>query len=203
MIKDTDTSDNFSDTNQSLLEVALEGIGWITNNLGALGDLLSLSDSCNLSIFENDFIDISVQHEGTSIDGTHSGESFWDTSQSVDWVDEWGITVSSMRIHIELDFFDSEMSWLLQEIIISVKGNSVSQEISGVWLKLELLNNLGEWLSSNINLFLFPGLWISEIDLLNILEEILASLLFKKSHQITLDSLSVISWDFFDLGTTR
>lgn len=146
MVENADASNNLSDAEKSLLQVALEGIGRVTDDLGALGDLFSLSDSSNLSVFENDFIDISIEHEGSSVDGTHSGESLWNSSQSVDWIDEWRITVSSVRVHVELDFLDSVNSWLLKEIVVGIESDGVSQEISSVWLKLELLDDLGEWL---------------------------------------------------------
>lgn len=43
---------------------------------------------------------------------------------------------------------------------------------------------------------------VIDVELLDELEEVLASLLFEETHQVTLDCLLIGGWDFLDLSST-
>jgi len=57
----------------------------------------------------------------------------------------------------------------------------MTQEINGVVFKLELLEYISHWLLLDIKVF--PGLRIVEVNILDIDIEITTSLLFKESHK--------------------
>jgi hypothetical protein len=56
----------------------------------------------------------------------------------------------------------------------------VTQEINSVVLKLVLLENISHGLLLDVNVL--PGLWVIEVNILDIYIEIAASLLFEESH---------------------
>lgn len=88
VVDDTDASDYFLKEFDSLFESALESISGIAYDGGAMGSSIRAFDSYDLSIFEEDLIDVSVEHESASVDCTDPGESFRNTSESIDRVDE-------------------------------------------------------------------------------------------------------------------
>jgi len=66
------------------------------------------------------------------VDGAHSGESFRDAAETVDWVDEGGVAVSTDTVHVELDFEDGFEGGHFEEVIVGVHGDGVADEIDGV-----------------------------------------------------------------------
>mgnify|MGYP006976780602 CR=1 FL=1 len=141
MVHDTDASDDFSNALDLVFVTGFDHITGMTDEHLALGNFISTLDSTNLSVFiEKNLVNILVEHESTSVNGAHSRETFRDTSESIDRVDERRLTVSAMRIHIELNSLDGFNHRSVNEAIISVKGNSVTNEVDSVGTKIELLD---------------------------------------------------------------
>ena len=121
VVHDTDTSDCLADRLAHFGVFSLEDVAWVANDSLALGDFFTALYSADLSfVIEEYLIDILVEHESTSVDGAHSGETFWDTTKTVDGVYEWGVSVSTMRVHVELDFVNSFNGRFLDERVIGV-----------------------------------------------------------------------------------
>ena len=70
MFENTDTPDNFFDLLDSVLQATIESISRITNNGIALGNSLRTLDPHDLTVFEQNLVDVSIQHESSSIDST-------------------------------------------------------------------------------------------------------------------------------------
>ena len=103
MIQNANASDNFLDLLDTVLEAAFEDIGRIADNSSALGNTIRPLNSNNLSIFLKDLVDISVQHESSTVNSTNSRKTFRNTSQTENGIDE-RTGVLTHRVHIELNF---------------------------------------------------------------------------------------------------
>ena len=201
MIQDTDTSDGFTNTSDLLLLASLEHVAGMADDHLALGSFVTTLDTRDLAIsVVDDFIDIFVEHESTSINGAHSRETFGDTTKTIDGIDEGRVSVSTVRVHVELNSINSFNGGSLDEGIISVKSNSMTDEIDHIGGEIELLDQSSKRFLSNIQTYkgLFKkliensqtsmSLGVCGIVFLNIDEKIFASVLFKESHQVRLQS---------------
>jgi len=68
-----------------------------------------------------------------------------------------------VRFHIHLDLVDGLNARTVDEVIISVKSNSVTNEINSVCGKIELLDQLGERFNVNIDTFVSFGVLASKL----------------------------------------
>ena len=69
VVQEADGSDNFT----SWFYPIFSNITWITDHKGSSCGLVTASDSGNLAFFvEEDLINVSVEHVGSTVDGTES-----------------------------------------------------------------------------------------------------------------------------------
>ena len=121
MVHNTDTSDCLADRLAHVCVFSLEHVAWMADDSLALGDFFTALYSADHSIFIEEYlVNVLVEHESTSVDSAHSGETFWDTTKTVDGVYEWRVSVSTMGVHVELDFINSFNGRSLNEGVISV-----------------------------------------------------------------------------------
>ncbi len=194
MIQDTDTSDGFADLLDLLFLASSEHVAGVTDDHLALGSFVTALDTRNLSRFViDDFINILVEHESTTIDGAHSGETFGDTTETIDGIDEGRVSVSTVGIHVELDLIDGFNSGSLDEAIISVKSDGVTNEINSVGGEIELLDQSLERFLGAINTLVSFG--VLGVVLLNIDKEVFASVLFEETHQAGVEGFLSSSGD--------
>jgi len=71
MVQEANGSDDFA----SWLESILSGVAWITDDDWSLGGVLSASDTSDFVTFEKNFINVSIEHVCSTMDGTKSGEA--------------------------------------------------------------------------------------------------------------------------------
>jgi len=119
MVQDANASDDFIFKLDSVFQAASESIGRITDDSVALGGSLRTLDSNNFAVFKKYLVDVSIEHECSTIDSTDSRESFGDTSKTEDRIDERR-RVLSHGVHIELDFTDELNSWATEEAVVGV-----------------------------------------------------------------------------------
>lgn len=135
MIQDADAANDLFHELDLVLEATAKGVGGIADNGIALGSALGTFDSNDLVVFKENLVDISIEHEGSSVDSTNSAETFWNASKTEDRVDE-GRRVLSHRVHIELDLADKFNRRAAQERVVSVEGDCVTNEIHSVLFKV-------------------------------------------------------------------
>lgn len=181
VVQNTNASDNFLNKSDSLFKSTFQSISWIANNCWAMGDTISTFNSNNFTIFEKNFVDISVQHECSTIDGTDSGETFWNTSQSVNWINEWWISVSSHWVHVQLNFSNNFNGWKVHKSFISIKSDSVTNKINSVFFQPEFLEHCFSW-GFHVNFFV--SLWVVFFEILHGFHELLTSSFLHHSHKI-------------------
>ena len=88
MVQNANASDDFVDLLDAILEAAFEDVSGIADDSAALGNTIRALNSDNLAIFVKNFVDVSVQHESSAVNGTDPRETFGDTSQTENGVDE-------------------------------------------------------------------------------------------------------------------
>lgn len=113
VVDDADASEDFPDQLKfRLLQLALDDIGRVADDHLALGNLGAAPDTANLLVLiVEDLVDVGIEHEGSAVDGAHSGEAFWDSAEPVDRVDKGRIAVPPVRIHVKLDLVDGFDTW--------------------------------------------------------------------------------------------
>lgn len=141
VVQDADASDDLLDQLHSVLESTLDGVGRVANDHGAVGNPVSILDTDDLPVFEEDLVDVGVQHESASVDGADPRESFRDASKTVDGINEWRVSILAHGIGVELDLPDHLDSRELVEALIGVEGNCVADEVNGVGLESEFLEH--------------------------------------------------------------
>lgn len=201
MIQDADTSDGFTNFFDFVCLASLKHVAGVADDHLALGSFITTLDTSDLSIIAIDnFIDVLIEHESTTIDGAHSGETFRNTTETIDGIDERRVSVSTVGVHVELDLIDSFNGRSVDEVIISVEGNSVTNEINSVGGEIEFLDQSREIFLGSIDISVSLG--ICGIVLLNIGKEVFASVLLEETHQVGLESFFGSSGDFFNSNTT-
>jgi len=204
VIQDTDASDDLASGLDLLLVTSLQHVRRMANDSFALSGIGAASDTANLAtLVINDLLNVLIQHESTTMDGAHSGETFGDTTQTVDGVQEGRVTISAMRVHVQLDLLDALISGSLNETIISVKGNSVTDEIDDIDGKIVLLDHSREVILHGVDLAGHMSLLIVFVEFLAEDEEVLDSILLKETHKIGFQGFRIVSGHLEDLGTTR
>lgn len=183
LVEDADSTDDLANLFDEVLIASLVHVRWIANDKLALSDLLTRLNTAHATlVVVEDLIDVLVEHEGTSLDRTHSREAFWDTTETIDGVDERRVTVTADRIHVKLDFIDGFNGGTVEETIIGEQRDSVTNEIDGVGFEFELVQEFSHGHAGEIVLLMsrdILGLVVRNVD-----EEILASALLEKTHEI-------------------
>jgi len=120
MVQKADCSHDLASWHESIIG----RVTWVTNNDWCLCCFLATSDSGNFAIgIESNLVNALVEHEGTSMDSTESREAFWKTTESIDWIKEWTVTVSSLRIEIQLHFLDGVDCRLKKICVLVLESN--------------------------------------------------------------------------------
>ena len=141
MVQDADASDDLLLQLNSVLQATLDGVGGVTDDQRAVGNTIAVLHSDNLAIFEQNLVDVGVQHESSTVDSTDPGESFGDATQTVDRVDEGRVSISSHRVGVKLNFADHLDCGQSNEALIGVESNSMTNEVNGVWLQPKFLKH--------------------------------------------------------------
>ena len=151
-------------------------------------------DTCNFSIFKDNFVDIGVKHECSTIDCTDSRKSFGNSSETKDGVNERG-RVFAHRVHVKLDLTDEFDGWSVEEAVISIESNGMTDEVDGVLLQTVFFKHD---LSRGINLDTVIGLGFPFFEVLNCLQELLATTLLKETHEVRGESFLRCNGNFVD-----
>lgn len=164
----------------------------MSNTIGAL-----YSD--DFTILEQNFANVGIKHKCSTIDSTDSWKSFWNTTQSINWINEWWVSISAHWIHIKLDLSDDFDGWFIHETLVSEQSDSVSDEVNCILLKTKLFEHKLCWL---INVNFFVSFWIFLLKVLHSFHELLASSFFHQSHQVWWQGLLWCDRNLGDFHTT-
>mmetsp|Transcript_30538 Transcript_30538/g.57215 ORF Transcript_30538/g.57215 Transcript_30538/m.57215 type:complete len:316 (-) Transcript_30538:54-1001(-) len=170
-------------------DLVLRKVGRVSNNHGCFGHHFGalVFKGCGLdptrfsTLVVDNFIDVLVQHEGTTMNGTNSGESFGQTSQSVDRIDVGGSSVSTEGITIGLELRDGWQGRQVHVFFVELQTHGVTDELMSVGLQpkvgVELTHgHFGE--VSSLMGFRFLG-----VVLVNVQEEVAEAAFLKQSHE--------------------
>lgn len=173
----------------------LGGIARVANHNWSTGCLVSASYSTNFSTsVESDFVNLGVQHVGSSMDSAKSTECLGQSTKTIDWVQEATGSVLAVTLKIKLHLFDRVDSWLVKISIRILQCNCVTQEIDSVFVKVVVLENVLHGCLMDVEVV--PSLRVIEVDLADELVQIDQSLFFEHAHQAGLNSFGVVSWHF-------
>lgn len=198
MVEDADDSDDLLDELDPVLEPALPGVGGVADEGVALSYAVRALHSHHLAVFEEHLTDVGVQHEGSAVDCADSGEALGDAAESEDGVDE-GTGVFSHGVHVELDLADEVDGGGVEEVVVGVEGDCVADEIDRVLLQLILRKHL---LGRGVELDAGMGLGVIFLEVLDSLQELLASPLLEEAHQVGSKGLLGGDWHFEDLESS-
>ncbi len=100
-----------------------------------------------------------------------------------------------------MDLLDDLNAAFLNERVVSVKSNGMTQEIQGVILNPISLSQLLK--GHLIDIHSFMSFFVILFEPLDELEKSLTSSLLKETHEIRLEGFAVISRDLFDISSSR
>lgn len=198
MVQNANTSDDLLHKLHAVLQSASKCVGRIANYSIALSHALRALHSNDLTVLEQNLVDISVEHESTTVNGTDSRKSFRDSTQAEDRINERG-GIFSHGVHIELDLSDEFDSGAMKEAVIGIKGNGMANEVNSVFLQSVFLQH---FLSRSVDLDTLVGLRVAFFEILNGLEEFLASSLLEETHEIGAEGFLGGDWHLEDLHAT-
>ena len=130
------------------------------------------------------------------MDSAKSRESLWKSSETVDWIQEWGLAISSLRGQVKLHLQDCVHGWHVDIIIIGVKSDSVTQKVFGRILNTELVVYLAE--GSSVQIHAAPSALVVLVDSINEFVHVDDSLFLHHTHQLRLKSVCWVRWHFAD-----
>lgn len=155
LVENANRTDDLADFLDQALVASVQNVAGVANDQLALSDLFAGLHTAHATlVVVQDLFNVLVEHESTTLDRTHSRETFRNTTKTVDWVDERRVTISSDGVHIQFDFVDSFDSRSFQELVIRVQRNGVTDEIDSIWFQIELAQQLSHGHSRQIVLFL-------------------------------------------------
>jgi len=106
-----------------------------------MGDSILSFNPNDFAILEKNLIYICIQHESSTINSADSWESFRDTPQTINWVNERRISISSHWVHIKLNFSYDIDGRKIKKALITVKSYSMSHKINRVFLQSKLFEH--------------------------------------------------------------
>jgi hypothetical protein len=142
VVQDADAPQYALGQAHAVLEAGVVDVGGVADHHVALSHLAVALDSDDFASLEENFIDVGVEHEGSTVDGADTGEALGDTAQPVDGVDEGGVTISAHRIHVQLDLVNDVDGWKLHEALVVVEGDCVADEVDCVGLQFEFIEHV-------------------------------------------------------------
>jgi len=201
VVHDADAADDSSERFDFASHSGSNDVVRAADNHPRLDNILPALHACNLPVLtEVKLIDLGVEHEGSSSEGALPSETLWDTGKPIDGVDKGRVAVGSGAVHVEKALLNDFHCLALHELVVSVEGDGMADEVDGVRRKTKLLDHSQERLL--IQVHLLERLLILLVKLLNKLKEVLALPLLIPTHEITLQRLCIIRGDLADLRTT-
>lgn len=120
----------------------------MSDNITVLDLILCRTNSTDFAILPIDeTINLLVQHVRAAMDCAEAGETFRQSTQTINlrlpifhiqelrfrtyWIDEWRLSVTGDRIHIELDSIHSRTHWLIDVSTTDTTERSEDMKMKG------------------------------------------------------------------------
>jgi len=181
----------------------VRGVGHDELAVGNRLALLAGLDTNSLAVLNDDVVDGSVEHVGTTVDGAETSKALRKLTKTVERVEVRALCSSITRegVEVELHAKNRLESRLSQIVIVQVQADCVADEIDGIRLEAELgvelsHGHLGEIVA-------LVGLGIVGLVLLCVEEELGATTLLEETHEAALESLTLIRRHLVDLVATE
>lgn len=123
MIKDANSTNHLAN-DLGLLKAT--NVRRIANNYWGFCLLAFARNSNNLARFEQDLIDVGIEHVGATVNGAKTTERFRKTTESIDWIKEGRVTVLTERIDVEVHLANGVDGGLIEVGVVSVESNCVA-----------------------------------------------------------------------------
>jgi len=68
------------------------------------------------------------------VNGAKAGETFWETSETVDGIEERRVSIFTERFDVKLHLLDSLKAGAHAVVIVSLEGDGVAKEVNSVFL---------------------------------------------------------------------
>jgi len=111
MVKDADCADNLSSYTSFVEAIDITGVA---DHEWCKGTLFTTLDTASTAVcVEENLIDVSIKHVGAVVDSAKARERLWETTETVNGIQEGGITVFAHRFHVELHLAACFERWFL------------------------------------------------------------------------------------------
>jgi hypothetical protein len=178
VVQDTDSTNNLAD--HLGLAQTLD-VGGVTDDKGCFGLLAAAADANNLARLEQDLVNVRVEHVGAAVDSAQSAERLWQTTKTIDWVEERRVTVLAKRVHVKSHLANRVNRGLLEIRVITMECNSVSKEINSVLRKTVGLEHFAHRHFGDV--MLTPGGRVFIVDLIEVQVKVSAVALLEDAHE--------------------
>lgn len=149
MVHNANSADNLADLFRLLETLDIAGVA---NHERGAGFLLAAANSADLAILiEEHFVDGLIEHVGSAVDGAKARETFGETAETVDRVEERRVSVFADRFDVELHFLESLHAGAHTVVVVDFERDGVTQKVNRVFLEGILLEKDVHLLLGEIN----------------------------------------------------
>jgi hypothetical protein len=101
-----------------------------------------LDTVCLSLVIEENFVNVLVQHEGTTVDGADTRKSLWKATKSIQGINVRGSSVTGKRVAVDLQLLEGRKRWLIHVIFIELEAHGMGNELMSIWLQTKGLVKL-------------------------------------------------------------
>ena len=173
-------------------------VRWITDDDLRIRLLALALDTDSLAVLQEDLVNWSVQHVGTTPDGAKPGERLRKVTKTVHWVEVRAVLVLELGdgVAVELHLLKKFLAAPLQVSVIWLEGHGVTDEGHGTGVEASILHKLVG--GHRLVLSELRVLWILN-DLTGLLEEGLKPPLLHETDEGSLEGFASSARDLVDL----
>mmetsp|Transcript_12560 Transcript_12560/g.26498 ORF Transcript_12560/g.26498 Transcript_12560/m.26498 type:complete len:351 (-) Transcript_12560:526-1578(-) len=132
-------------------------------------------------VIVDDFIDITIEHEGTSVNGAKTRKTFRESSKAIDRVDVRASSISRQGVAVSLEFLHRWQCGLIKMVVVQLQTHRVGYELVGISDKPEGVVELPHGHFGQV--LPLVSIRFGFIVGINIKKETAETTFFKKSHE--------------------
>lgn len=176
---------------------ALFDVGWVAEHLFAFGYDAATLDTDDGGTVENDFVNRSIQHVRTAVDGTKPGEPLGQLAKAVQRIQIRALAVASQRVAVQLDALNQIGGRFVDVVVVQVQRQGVAGEVLRVLVQPELgVQLLGR---HALRVDVLPRFRIVLLEVLHEYEEVAETSFLEYAHQVRRQRLLLVHRHLVDL----
>ena len=154
----------------------------ITDDHLGLGHFIARLDAVRNAVgILEDFIDVAVQHEGSTVDSAETGEALRQTAKTVQGVDVGAGTVASQGVAVALQLLDGGGSGLIEVVVVELEAHGVRDELVRFGDKAKVNVQLSH--GHGVEIASLVGFGLVGLVLVNVDEELAEATLLEQTHE--------------------